>query len=58
MSFQLVKIANRFSFFNVLFSGGLKTFYGSIRVSFLRYQRSSTGEICLQALILLWQVEE
>ena len=31
--FQLVKIANGFSFLNALLSGGLKSFYGSILVS-------------------------
>ena len=36
LPFQLVKIANWFSFLNALFSGGLKRFYGSIFVSSLR----------------------
>ena len=50
--FQLAKIANWF-LLNALFSGGLKIFYGSIRVSSLRQKRSSTEAIWLQALILL-----
>ena len=43
---------------NALFSGGLKIFYGSIRVSSLHQKRSVTGAFWLQALISLWQADE
>ena len=43
---------------NALFSGGLKIFYGSIRVSSLHQKKTSTGAIWLQALISLKQADE
>ena len=55
--FSLLKLLIGFRL-NDLFSGGLKIFYGSIRISSLRQKRSSTGTIWLEALISLLQANK